>query len=157
MSSEVRVRPAQAEVTNEPVGVLVASGLASTAAVAMFDPECGVGGLLHWVVPACPPKDPHDFGPALAAESGIPWLLNELELRGAKRENLRAALAGAASLQGDSELDLGARNREAGRRLLAAHGVTLEAEATGGTVIRELRLDLMNGRFDINPKEGATQ
>lgn len=154
MSAEIRVGPAQVEVTSEPVGVMIAPGIASTAALAIIDRECGAGGMLHWIVPQAPTTR-GEHSPALAADTGIPWLVHALEQRGAKRESMRAALVGCASLQGGGSLDLGERNRAAARRLLLDSGVTLELEAVGGSALRELRLHLISGRFEIEPKEEA--
>ncbi|MFN8547375.1 MAG: chemotaxis protein CheD [Candidatus Eisenbacteria bacterium] len=157
MNGEVRVGPAQAEVSVEPVGVIVATGIASTAVLAIFDPETRAGGVVHWIVPQAPKAQGRvEPSPALAADTAIPWLLGELEQRGAKRESMRACLVGCASLRGDSPLDLGRRNRDAAHRLLADSGIPIAAEAVGGASLRAFRLDLMNGRFEIEPREEKT-
>jgi chemotaxis protein CheD len=136
--------------TSEPGRLLVARSLGSTAALAVHDPVAQVGGLLHWMLPAsciCPSRA--ERSPSLFADTGFPRLLDELEMMGAGRKRLRAALAGAASLPEGGEFDVGERNREMAHRLLQNYGIRLAMDQTGGVAVRELCLEVGAGEFIV--------
>jgi len=127
---------------------LVARCLGSSAAVALHDPEADVAGMLHWMLPESKiDRRRAAANPCLFADTGIPRLLAALVEVGAERKRLRACLAGGASLPEGAGWDVGGRNRESGKRLLAAAGIRVQHEETGGVVVRELSLEAEFGAF----------
>lgn len=130
--------------------VLVARCLGSSAAVAIHDPETGVAGLLHWMLPESridPPRA--ERNPYLFIDTGLPRFIEEAVERGASRAGLSACLAGGAALQEGGEYDVGGRNRSLALKLLACEGLSIRREETGGTVVRELSLEMGPGQFAV--------
>jgi chemotaxis protein CheD len=127
---------------------LVTYGLGSCIALALHDPVARLGGLLHFMLPDSS-LDP-DRGreqPCMFADLAIPALLNTLLRRGAVKSRLVAhAAGGARMIGGDPLFEIGRRNHDALRRHLSAAGVVLCREVIGGSVSRNLRLDVGTGR-----------
>jgi chemotaxis protein CheD len=130
--------------------VLVARCLGSSAAVAIHDSETGVAGLLHWMLPASridPPRA--ERNPYLFVDTGLPRLIEVAVERGARREGLAACLAGAAEMPEGGAYDVGNRNRTEAMKFLAREGLSIRREETGGTVVRELSLEMGPGQFAV--------
>jgi chemotaxis protein CheD len=130
--------------------VLVARCLGSSAAVAIHDPQTGVAGLLHWMLPASridPPRAQRN--PFLFIDTGLPRFIEEAVERGANRQGFTACLAGGAALPEGGAYDVGIRNRTEALRLLAREGLMIRREETGGTVVRELSLEMGPGQFAV--------
>jgi chemotaxis protein CheD len=128
---------------------LVAYGLGSTVAIAMYDPTVGVGGLANAVVPT---REEGRGGTAdKFVDTAVRGLLRELTERGAGYANLRAKLAGGAIIVTFEELDtgVGAENVAAARRELARLDVPVVAEATGGDHGRTIRFDTDTGAMTV--------
>jgi len=136
-------------VADEPGQVLATYALGSCIGLAVHDPEAGVGGLLHFMLPdsGIDPKGGHET-PCKFADTGIPLLLDEVYRRGASRRRLVVAAAGAAQMLDPQNLfDIGRRNYQALRKLLWKAGLLLQAEAIGGDRSRTVRLEIGSGRF----------
>jgi chemotaxis protein CheD len=130
--------------------VLVARCLGSSAAVAIHDPESGVAGLLHWMLPASR-IDPSraERNPFLFVDTGLPRFIEEAVARGASRPAVMACLAGGAAMPEGGDYDVGHRNRTEALKLLAREGLAVRHEVTGGTVVRELSLEMGPGQFAV--------
>lgn len=129
---------------------LVARCLGSSAAVAIHDPQTGVAGLLHWMLPASridPPRA--ERNPFLFADTGLPRFLESVVERGARRDGITACLAGGAAMPEGGVYDVGGRNREEALRLLTREGFRIHHEVTGGTAVRELSLEMGPGQFAV--------
>jgi chemotaxis protein CheD len=131
--------------------------LGSCVALAVHDPVAAVGGLLHFMLP-----DSHLDAlrarerPGMFADTGIAFLLDALQRRGADRRRLVAQAAGAASiLDPEGVFDIGVRNYEALHRILDNLRIPLTAEACGGNRSRSVRLEIDSGRVVI--QEGGVQ
>jgi chemotaxis protein CheD len=136
--------------TRESGHVLVARPLASTAALALFDPIAGVGGVVHWMLPDSRiDPDRANRSPDLFADCGIPRLIEHLRREGALLDGLKGVLAGAASLSEGENFDVGGRNRAFAQEFLGDIGISLIREETGGMAIRELALEIGPGTFHI--------
>ncbi len=131
---------------------LVAVGLGSCVAVALYDPDTRVGGLLHLLLPS-PAQGSDPSNAARFAETGIPLLLREVVAAGAKPERLAARLAGGASLfgrpGGGGPVAMGDRNVAAARQALARAYVPIAAEAVLGHHGRSVRFHLSDGAIDV--------
>jgi chemotaxis protein CheD len=128
---------------------LVTYGLGSCIALAAHDPVARVGGLLHFMLPdsAIDPERGRKV-PWMFADLAIPTLLDTLLRRGAAKPRLEAHAAGGARMLAESGgFEIGRRNHEALRRHLAEAGVRLLSEAVGGSVSRNLRLEVGTGRI----------
>ena len=128
---------------------IVTYALGSCIGVGAYDPVCGVGGLLHLLLPDSR-QDPERAiaQPASYADTGIPLLIRSMERLGADRRRLRVRLAGGAQILDDgSQLAVGKRNYLASRKLLWQMGVIVEMEAVGGNVSRNLGVTVGTGEI----------
>jgi chemotaxis protein CheD len=124
---------------------LVAYGLGSCIALAVWDPRTRVAGLAHFMLPTGPANA---TSPVKFRDSGIDTFLKAVEGTGAvmNRSILKAAGA-AAMLTVGGGLAIGKRNSEALKAALAQRGLELTASALGGTVGRSVQLEVADGRF----------
>lgn len=120
---------------------LVTYGLGSCVAVCLFEQGGNIAGMLHFMLPDSS-RDGRAAGdrPGVYADTGFPVLLAALKARGVRTNLLRAKLVGGAAVSTAVQMDIGARNVMAGKRLLWKHGLPLEGEETGGHIARTVRM-----------------
>ena len=144
-------------ISGEPGCVLVSDALGSCVAVAVYDPMLKLGGLLHLMLPdsAMDSAKAHK-NPFMFADTGVAVMFRKLKARGAKPHRVVARLAGGAQLVGEyNALEIGSRNHLAARKALLMQGVTIAAEAVGGSCSRTVHLHLGTGRFLVRESGGA--
>ena len=131
--------------------VLATFSLGSCIAVALFDPEIPVGGLIHCMLPASGIDLIRSANnPFMFVDAGLAAMVEALEQHGARRERIVAHAAGAGHLLGGhSTYRIGDRNREALDMAFRRMGLTLRAEDTGGTVARSMELHLETGKVFV--------
>lgn len=148
MSTAVeRIGPGGMKVAAEARGEWCTPRLAGTMALALYDREARVAGMLHWMVPE--PTTREVSLHRLAATTAIPDFLDAFREAGGETARAEVALAGGSGFLDGGPLELGPRNAAAAHRLLADAGIRITTEATGGQVRRVLRLDLVAGRIAI--------
>jgi chemotaxis protein CheD len=119
--------------TNNPKAALVAYGLGSCVALAVWDPKAHVAGLAHFMLPSGPLTNP----PVKFVDSGLPQFFSEFTRRGG---NLRRA-------QMASTMEIGKRNAEALQAALSQHGLRLHGSDLGGKSGRTVQLEGSTGRL----------
>jgi putative nucleotidyltransferase with HDIG domain len=128
--------------------------LGTCVGVALFDSDAGIGGLAHFLLPE-PTSLQSSLEPEKYASSGMPLFIRALYEAGARRERLRANLAGGALVgpveDVDLRLDIGGRTVEAAERILKADGISIDKTETGGFFTCCIRLDLQTGDCRIDP------
>lgn len=126
---------------------LVAYGLGSCIAVAVWDPRVKVGGLAHFMLPSGPVSN---TSPVKFIDTGLDTFLKALEAKGAvlNRSVFKAAGA-AAMLTIGGGLAIGKRNAESMEAALTKRGYKLAATALGGNAGRTVQLEVADGRFLI--------
>ena len=141
-NTETMVRMGEFALSSTPGDVLVSIGLGSCIGLALLDARRSVAGLAHIMLPGGGGARGLEGGPAKYADSAVPDLVEQLLDLGAWRNQLEAVLVGGAQMfaGGGSGLDIGARNDEATRRLLAEARIPIRAAATGGTSGRTIRV-----------------
>jgi chemotaxis protein CheD len=127
---------------------LATYGLGSCIGVTVYDPVAAVGGLLHFMLPdSSIDAERGRQTPCMFADTAIPLLLELVGRLGAARSRLVVhAAGGARMMDAEQVFDIGRRNYEALQRQLALAGLTLDTEAIGGAVPRNLRLEIGTGR-----------
>lgn len=128
---------------------LATFALGSCIALALHDPVAGVGGLLHFMLPdsSIDPERGRQ-NPCMFADTAVPALLGAIaELGGAKRRLVAHAAGGARMISGDRVFDIGRRNWDALRREMDSAGIALRQAEVGGSVSRNLRLEIGTGRI----------
>jgi chemotaxis protein CheD len=130
-------------VVDDPHAVL-ATVLGSCVAACLRDPEVGVGGMNHFLLP----------GDESAARSGeaerygvhlMELLVNGLLKKGARRDRLECKLFGGARMM-EGLSDIGARNAAFARRFLQNEGIRVVAENLGGDRGRRIEYSPVSGR-----------
>jgi chemotaxis protein CheD len=128
--------------------ILGAYSLGSCVALALYDPDVRLGGLLHAMLPVstiCPEKAA--ASPGMFTDTGVVALLQGLLDRGARKRQLRAWVAGAAAVSSPCDsFNIGKRNYAVVRKLLWRNRILITAEAVGGDISRTLFLNLREGR-----------
>jgi chemotaxis protein CheD len=134
---------------------LVAYGLGSCIALAVWDPRAKVGGLAHFMLPAGPASGTN---PVKFIDTGLDPFLRALETKGAMLSRCTIKAAGAAAmLTVGGGLAIGKRNAEALQGALTQRGLTLHASSLGGNAGRTVQLEVSDGRFLIKSLSSVTE
>ncbi len=130
---------------------LVAYGLGSCVAVALFDARRKWGGLAHIMLPSSRLSS-KTFLPGKYADTAVDLLFEELSRSGSRREDLGAKLVGGANMFKtviSHPVPMGLRNGMAAREKLAQLGIPLWGEDLGGESGRTIVFSLYDGRVKI--------
>ncbi len=140
-----------ARVTADPADVLVTYSLGSCVGVAVYDRVAVVGGLLHFQLPTSTlDAQRAKENPLMFADTGLAYLLAEVQKLGADKRRLKVNLVGAAQMLGDNNLfNIGRRNHAAIRKVLWQQGLLIEKEDVGGTSPRTMYLNVADGTLQI--------
>lgn len=150
-NNEVRVGIADLNIAAPPEK-LITVGLGSCVGIAIYDASSKVGGLAHIMLP-----DSTQFSnvnnPMKFADLAIPILLERMEQKGALKRNLKAKIAGGASMFNFSDksmiMDIGNRNSISVKKVLKEIGIPIIGEDTGGNKGRTMIFDTINGVVQI--------
>lgn len=148
---EFRVGIADLDVATSPDKIITV-GLGSCIGIALYDKFNGIGGLLHIMLP-----DSTQFSnitnPLKFADLGIPILIKKMELKGANKRNIKAKLAGGASMFNFTDknmvMDIGNRNGIAVKKVLNEFSIPVVAEDIGGNKGRTMIFHTSNGVVQI--------
>ncbi len=155
--SQILVKLADLNVSNNPEDLLVVYGLGSTAAVLLYDREAATGGIAHFMLPssASDPQRAREY-PAMYADVAIPLLVESCTQKGARRESLTARLAGGAILMGQGiSRSISEGNIAAARRILDRLAIPLTAQDTGGNHNRTVRMEIATGKSFVKRPDGG--
>lgn len=125
--------------------VHLSSVLGSCVGVALYHRRLKLGALAHVVLPdSCGrPGLPGKF-----ADTAVPYMIRQLEAKGAPRNQLVAKIVGGACMFGiGGPLQIGDTNIEAVVRALAASGIRVQAQDVGGTKGRRVTFDCATGQL----------
>jgi chemotaxis protein CheD len=140
---KVHVTQGESHVTADPQ-VVMTTVLGSCIAACIRDPQAGVGGMNHFLLPEGESRsgggDAVRYG-AYAME----LLINDLLKRGARRERLEAKIFGGAKLF-DGLSDVGASNSAFAERFLRDEGIPIVSSSTGGVSARRVEFWPTSGR-----------
>lgn len=136
------------KVSKNAEDLLVTYSLGSCVGVAIHDPEAGVGGIIHCMLPlASVDKTKADTRPFMFVDSGMMRFLTMLFDLGCSRANLVVKVAGCARILDNSNLfRIGERNYTVLRKVLWKNGLMIKSEQIGGSLSRTLRLEVGSGR-----------
>jgi chemotaxis protein CheD len=156
--STQHVRIAQLAVA-KGAGRFVAVGLGSCVAVTIYDRTRLVGGMAHILLP-----DTHAArdasNPARFATSAIPMLIEAMKAEGA-RGPFEAKMVGGAALfgamLGSGGQQMGERNVNSARAVLAALGISIVGSETGGTTGRTAAFDVATGVLEVRSVRGGSR
>ena len=147
MTEQVRI--AEVRIDRAP-SVLKAYGLGSCVAVGLYDPQTGLGGLGHMLLPDRPENSPIG-SESKYVDAGIRQIVNDLVHAGANREMLIAKITGGANMFETSYQTLinsvGARNAKSARETLGVLHIPIVGEEVGGNRGRTVEFDLATGNM----------
>ncbi|WP_027307559.1 chemotaxis protein CheD [Caloramator sp. ALD01] len=123
---------------------LITLGLGSCIGIAIIDSFNKIAGLSHIMLP-----DSKAFSninnPMKYADTAIPLLVQKLITSGANKNNLKAKIAGGASMFSFADkspmMDIGKRNAEAVKSILKELNIPIIAEDIGGNKGRTMIVD----------------
>jgi chemotaxis protein CheD len=142
---------ADLNVTRAP-GILTTLGLGSCVGIAVFDLTTKIAGLAHIMLPDST-QIQNNTNVAKFADTGLKKLLADMLRMGAKKDAMKAKIAGGAQMfafnSTNDSMRIGDRNVEATIRLLKMYNIPLIAKETGANFGRTVELYAEDGRFLI--------
>ena len=86
------------KISSEPDDILITYSLGSCVGVTIYDPEIGIGAMIHCMLPLAKiDSEKSRKNPFMFVDSGLSTMLQELFNLGAVRKRMIAKLAGASS------------------------------------------------------------
>ncbi|HMO26541.1 MAG TPA: chemotaxis protein CheD [Tepidisphaeraceae bacterium] len=148
---QITVSISDARVSSNVGDTLVTFSLGSCIGVAVYDPQMPAAGLLHFQLPSATMDAARaQQNPCMFGDSGLEFLLKQMEAKGANRKRLKVRIMGGAKMLADnSTFDIGKRNHTAIRKALWQHGLFLDKEDCGGTVPRTVYFNVADGRITM--------
>jgi chemotaxis protein CheD len=141
---EVRVDMAGMKVESKNVELVTSVG--SCVAICLHDPVNKCGGMAHIMLPDSSIA-PRELLPSKFADTAVPALIREIRRQGGG-SFLQAKIAGGANMFPTikaSSMNIGAKNVEATKQILAAHNIRLLGEDVGGEKGRRVTLNVKSG------------
>lgn len=125
--------------------------LGSCVGVAIYDPHCRIGALLHIVLPSGAKKKEEEQ-PTFYACSGVPFILTTLIEAGCRKDQLQVTLVGGAHIRTvdtGPNLQIGQRNFLALRKIFRELDIPIIHEEVGGDYGRYMSFDLSDGGIEV--------
>jgi len=146
------------------IGELAASGdpafeiktiaLGSCVSVILLDPKRKIGGMVHIALPDSNLQvSRRVFKPGYFADTGVPALLEEMKKCGSTGilQEMYIKLAGGAKvIKAEGALDIGHRNIEAVKQIMAASRVHPVSHDVGGCISRTVSLEIKSGTVRLS-------
>jgi chemotaxis protein CheD len=153
VSTQVLVTMAEIQILKGS-GTFTCLGLGSCIGLCILDPVANIGGCAHIMLPESF-ADKKGERPGKFADTGVPALIQMMERLGAQRSRMVVAMAGGAQVfkygagEGQSRLDIGARNSAAVETALKQAGLKLTAKDVGGNMGRTLTYSVETGAISV--------
>ncbi len=150
-SKMIIVGMADLNVTRAP-GILTTLGLGSCVGISLYDPLNKIAGLAHVMLPDST-QIKNNSNVAKFADSAIKKLIMDMCVMGARRDFLKAKIAGGAQMFAfdsiNENMRIGDRNVEASKRILSMYGIPIIANHTGSNYGRTIELYSEDGRLIV--------
>jgi len=121
--------------------------LGSCVSITLWHPRRKIGGMCHFMLTERLRSSTMPLDGRFGSEA-FALFLEQTEAAGTRPGEYQAKLFGGANMlsgPGGEKMDIGPRNIEHGRQLLARHHIALIAEHVGGSGRRKLHFDLWSG------------
>ncbi|HHU70261.1 MAG TPA: chemotaxis protein CheD [Thermoanaerobacterales bacterium] len=147
----VKVGMADLKIVKNPQ-IITTLGLGSCVGVVLYDPEKKLAGLAHIMLPdSNNSKD--NTNKAKFADTAIPYMIDLMLKKGAKKERLISKIAGGAQMfdfKGKSDImKIGVRNIKAVKENLHKFNINIVAEDVGGNYGRTIEFNTNTGKLTI--------
>ena len=147
---DIFVGVADMKISDDPEAILVTHSLGSCIGLTVYDPQAGVGGMLHYMLPESTTPERAKSKPFMFADTGIPLLFKSCyKLGAAKGQMVVKAAGGSQVLDASEQFMIGKRNYAALRKILFRNNVLINAEHIGGSVSRTMRLSIATGEVSV--------
>ena len=137
---------------------IISTTVGSCIALCMYDPMNRIGGMVHIVLPKKEDFDKENIDSVQRyADTAVPALLSALISKGAKKEYIKAKIAGGANMfpiLNHPILKIGVNNANVVKKKLADLGIPLVAEDTGGNRGRIIEFEVGSGTMKISTMDG---
>ncbi|PVM85900.1 chemotaxis protein CheD [Caulobacter endophyticus] len=144
-ATKVHVTQGESHVSTDP-NVVMTTVLGSCIAACIRDPQAGVGGMNHFLLPDAGDGRSGSGGDAVRYGAyAMELLINGLLKKGARRERLEAKIFGGGKLF-DSLSDVGASNAAFAERFLRDEGIPIVSSSVGGVSARRVEFWPVTGR-----------
>lgn len=137
---------------------IVTLGLGSCIGLILYDPVYKLGGMVHIMLPSAPNKT-GPLNKAKFADTAIRELVQTMVQVGAKRQHLKAKMAGGANMfniaNKTNMLNVGQRNIEMCRYQLQKNAIPIVSEDVGGSFGRSIEFCCESSMLQVrtvNPK-----
>lgn len=117
--------------------------LGSCIAVVLFDQRLGCGGMNHFLISEAQTNGPETLQTGYTATRS---LVRAFKMRGSQPRDLKAWIAGGGDNGSELSMAIARDNAAVARRALEELGIQVVGFDTGGSVTRQLRLELPEGR-----------
>ncbi len=148
VSMMTAVNFSEMKISCNPAETLVAFSIGSGIGVTVFDLDCGVGGVLNFMLPdsTCANGVHPENVPLMFADTGVPCFVKALFEQGTRPDRMKVVIAGGAHIiDQNGVFNIGERNHEALKKALANHDLKIHHEDIGGTTSRTLSLEIGSG------------
>lgn len=137
--------------SNDAGAELVTYSLGSCLGITIYDAVKKVGGLLHLMLPDSKIDSAKGVSaPYMFVDTGVPRFFHSVCNLGAARHNLVVKVAGGAQLLDPQKIfNIGERNLQHLRELLARNSYAIQAQDVGGLASRTIRLDMTTGKVSV--------
>ncbi len=143
-TSIIKVGIAEMDIVKPPSSIRT-SGLGSCVGIILFDPLLEIAGLAHIMLPNSSLAKADNINHAKFADTAVITLINLLVNAGARKNSLKAKMAGGAQMfqftSGSELMRIGPRNVEAVKEQLLKLNIELIAEDTGGNSGRTIEFN----------------
>ncbi|MCI8804285.1 MAG: chemotaxis protein CheD [Clostridiales bacterium] len=150
-SKMIVVGMADLNVTKSP-GILTTLGLGSCVGISIYDHVNKIAGLAHIMLPDSS-QIKNNSNVAKFADSAIKKLIMDMCMVGARRDFLKAKIAGGAQMFAfdsmNENMRIGDRNVEASTRILRMYNIPIVANHTGSNYGRTIELYAEDGRLIV--------
>ena len=142
------------KVTDNTDDILITYSLGSCVGLTVYDPEAGIGGMIHCMLPLSKiDPDKAVAHPFMFTDVGIMKLLQAVYDLGAANDKLIVKVAGGSSLLDKKRMfRIGERNYAVARKILWKNDLLIKAEDVGGTKSRTMILHMNTGKTTIKSK-----
>jgi chemotaxis protein CheD len=152
----ITVAPGEHEITAAK-DEIVATVLGSCISVCMRDPQAGVGGLNHFLLPKNNSGSDASAGERYG-DTAMEVLINGLIKRGVRRQNLEAKVFGGARvLSGATMLAIGDNNVAFVTDFLKREGIPIVSKDVGGTRSRRIHYQPSTGRVWVQQVQASAR
>ncbi len=132
-----RVLPGEFLIAHD--NIVLVTVLGSCVAACIRDPDLGIGGMNHFMLPEAGAGQDTVSAPARYGAHAMEMLINALVKRGARRHRLEAKVFGGANvIPGMQQSGVGARNAAFVLSFLHTEGLPVVAQDLGGYLARKV-------------------